>query len=75
MTACMPGELIMCRCMQIGIFNLWSKSIVDIRESYDQFSITDQSIEITPETHLVLRFHRKFDAVFNTGTLQAGIRT
>ena len=58
------------RCLQVGIFNLWSKSIVDIRESYDQFSITEGGMELTPETHLFLRFRRRFDDVFNPNQLQ-----
>lgn len=58
-------------CRQVAVFNLWSKNVVDIRESYDQFWVTNTSIEYIDQAYLVLRFQRSFDSVFNQDMLQA----
>lgn len=45
---------------------------MDITLSRDSYSITNATIELTPELHLVLRFRRRFDANFEPGKLQVG---
>lgn len=56
--------------MQVKLFNLYSKSLGGVRESYDQFVISNSSIEIINDKHLVLKFWRKYDAVFAPGKVQ-----
>ena len=58
--------------MQVKMFNLYSKTIMDIQESYDQFIISNQSLELIGGDlrHIVLRFWRKYDAVFRPGKVQ-----
>lgn len=56
--------------MQVKLFNLYSKSIVDIQESYDQFIIANQSLELISERHLVLRFWRRYDYMFQHNRIQ-----
>ena len=62
--------------MQVKLFNLNSKSIVDIQESYDQFIISNSSLEfIDPSNlrHLVLKFWRRYDYVFQPGKIQVNL--
>lgn len=56
--------------MQVEVFDLWAKNVEYIQESYDQFTVTDTSIEYIQQNHLVLRFRRKFDTVFRPDVQQ-----
>ncbi|KAK9808162.1 hypothetical protein WJX73_003763 [Symbiochloris irregularis] len=54
----------------INVYDLWSKTVRDVRPSYDQYDITNSSIEYTTDNYLVLRFRRTFDSVFYPGKTQ-----
>ena len=56
--------------MQVAPYILYSKNPRDLGTAWNSFSITNGTIDITPETHLVLRFRRRFDATFRPGVVQ-----
>ena len=50
--------------VQISVRSLKGKNIYHVLETLDTFTITNQSIELTPEQHTILRFRRQFDSSF-----------
>ena len=59
--------------MQVGVYDLWAKSVTSIMPSLDMFTITNTSVVSLPSKTLILRFRRSFDATFNLETEQVGL--
>ena len=49
---------------QVGVYDLYSKTVKGIEPSLDGFAVTNASVVLTPTHALLLRFRRSFDATF-----------
>lgn len=76
---CTPAHRLVPRCCpqlsavgQVGVYDLWAKSVTSIMPSLDMFTITNTSVVQLPSKTLILRFRRSFDATFNLESEQVG---
>ena len=50
--------------LQIGVYDLYSKTARGIEESLDGFTVTNTSVMVTSAKALILRFRRSYDVTF-----------
>ena len=55
--------------LQINVYDLKAKNVMQIIPQRQGFTISNQSLELTPDLHLILRFRRAFDNDFALGAV------
>ena len=59
--------------MQINVYDLKAKNVLQILPQRQGFTIANQSLELTSDLHLLLRFRRSFDNSFTLAGQTVGI--